>query len=68
MVIKATGAHFDLPGHNLKSMKKPCWNKEKYKIKHIEEERAQFFIKKFNTLTEGMKRQIGRWLEASGFI
>ena len=54
---KATGAHFNLPGHSLADMSITVIEQTKNNNKQYRKERESFFIRKFNTYHKGMNRQ-----------
>ena len=55
---KATGAHFNLPGHSVANMKISVIEQVKYKSDLYRKEREDFYIRKFNTYNEGMNRKL----------
>ena len=55
---KATGAHFNQPGHDLANMKISVLEQVKINSDLYRKEREEFFIRKFDTLNEGMNRKI----------
>ena len=56
-VDKATGAHFNLPGHSLSHMKFTILEQVKVNSDTYRKEREKYFINKFDTLNRGMNRQ-----------
>ena len=58
VISKATGAHFNLPGHCLASMKATILERVKYNNESYRMEREKYFIKKFNTFHEGMNKEV----------
>ena len=55
-VDKATGAHFNSPGHSLANMKCTVLDQEKFNDTLYRKEREKCFINKFNTKNRGLKR------------
>ena len=55
---KATGAHFNQPSHDLANMKISVLEQVKINSDLYRKEREEFFIRKFDTLNEGMNRKI----------
>ena len=55
---KATGAHFNLPGHGLQNMKITILEIPKKNELEYRKQREKYFINKFNTLHNGMNRQM----------
>ena len=55
---RATGAHFNLPGHSLSNMKITVLEQVKLKDESYRKERETYFINKFNTYHVGMNRQM----------
>ena len=55
---KATGAHFNLPGHSVANMKISVIEQVEYKLDLYRKEREDFYIRKFNTYNEGMNRKV----------
>ena len=55
---KATGEHFNLPGHTVANMKISVIEQVRYKSDLYRKEREEFYIRKFNTLNEGMNRKM----------
>ena len=54
----ATGAHFNLPGHSLSDLKIIILEQVKIRSVLYKKEREKYFINKFNTLYEGLNRQL----------
>lgn len=54
---KATGAHFNLPGHSLADLKITVIEQIKKNSDEYRKERESYFIRKFNTLHKGINRQ-----------
>ena len=54
---KATGVHFNLPGHSLANLKVTILEKVKKMDDQYRKEREHYFIRKFNTFYEGLNRQ-----------
>ena len=57
-IDQATGAHFNMPGHNVTNLKIPVIEQVKFNSDLYRKEREEFFIRKFNTLNEGMNRKV----------
>ena len=55
---KATGEHFNLPGHGLENMKIAILEIPRNNELEYRKQREKYFINKFNTLHNGMNRQI----------
>ena len=55
-VDKATGAHFNSPGHSLANMTFTVLEQVKYKDTNYRKEREKYFINKFNTKNTGMNK------------
>ena len=55
---KATGAHFNLPGHSLANMKATILEQVKYDDEEYRSQREKYFIRKFNTFYDGLNREI----------
>ena len=56
-ILKATGAHFNLPGHNLENLKVIILEQVKNKSDVYRKEREKYLIAKFNTYYKGINRQ-----------
>ena len=56
MLSKATGSHFNLPGHNVSHLWVTVLEKVKKNDTIYRKEREHFFIKKFDTFRNGMNR------------
>ena len=56
-VDKATGAHFNLPGHSLSHMKFTILEQVKINNDNYRKERERYFIQKFDTYNQGLNRQ-----------
>jgi hypothetical protein len=56
-VDKATGAHFNLPGHSLNHMKFTILEQVKVNSDMYRKERERYFINKFDTYNRGLNRQ-----------
>ena len=54
---KATGAHFNLPGHSLHHMKFTILEQVKQNDESYRREREKYLINKFNTFHKGLNRQ-----------
>ena len=55
---KATGEHFNLPGHSVANLKVSIIEQVKFNSDLYRKEREEFYIRKFNTLYEGMNRKV----------
>lgn len=55
---KATGFHFNLPGHSLANMKATVIEQVNTKDEEYRKEREKYFIRKFNTFYQGMNREM----------
>ena len=58
VVSKATGAHFNLPGHSLENMKFPVLEQVKYNSEPYRREKEIYHINKFNTFHKGLNREM----------
>ena len=56
-VDKATGAHYNLPGHSLANLKITILEQVRYNDDDYRKEREKYFINKFNTYNRGLNRQ-----------
>ena len=54
---KATGAHWNLPGHSLAQMKFTVLEQVKFNSEGYRKERETYFIKKFNTFYKGINEE-----------
>ena len=54
---KATGHHFNLPGHSLANMKVTILEKIASNLPQMRNTRESYYIKKFNTKNKGMDRK-----------
>ena len=54
---KATGAHFNLPGHSLADMKFTILEQVRYNDEAYRKERESYHINKFNTYHQGLNRE-----------
>ena len=54
---KATGAHFNLPGHSLADMTFTILEQVKYNDKAYRKERESYYINKFDTFHQGLNRE-----------
>ena len=54
---KATGAHWNQPGHSLADMKFTVLEQVKYNDRNYREERETFFINKFDTFYHGINKE-----------
>ena len=55
---KATGKHFNLPGHTVANLKISVIEQVRYNLDLYRKEREEFYIRKFNTFNDGMNRKI----------
>ena len=55
---KATGMHFNLPGHSVTNMKVSIIEQVKYNSDLYRKEREDFYIRRFNTYNEGFNRKL----------
>ena len=63
-IDRATKAHFTSPGHNVSNITITILEQVKFKNEAYRKQREKYFIKKFNTLYEGMNRQ--NWTGGGG--
>ena len=56
-IDKATGAHYDQPGHSLANIKVTILEQVKVNCEMYRKERERYFINKFDTLQNGLNRQ-----------
>ena len=56
-VDKATGAHFNQPGHSLANLRVTILEQVKVNSTSYRKERETYFINKFKTLHKGLNRQ-----------
>ena len=54
---RATGAHWNLPGHSLAHLKVIILEQSKYKDKEYIREREKYFIRKFDTFNRGINKE-----------
>ena len=54
---KATGAHWNLPGHSLADLRVIILEQTKYRNEEYRKEREKHFIRKFNTFNNGINRE-----------
>ena len=57
VVSKATGAHFNLPGHSLADMRITVLEQVKFNSEEYRREREKYFINLFNTYHKGMNKE-----------
>ena len=57
VLTQATGAHFNLPGHQLSDMKVTVIEQVKMFDESYRKERETMFIRRFNTFYRGMNRK-----------
>ena len=55
---RATGSHFNLPGHSLADLKLTILEQVKYQDEDYRKEREIYFINKFNTFYQGINREM----------
>ena len=58
VINRATGSHFNLPGHSLADLKFTILEQLKYQYEEYGREREIYFINKFNTFYQGLNREI----------
>ena len=56
MKSKATGYHFNLPGHSIANLTVTILEKVKKHDEQYRKQREKYFIKKFNTYYKGLNR------------
>ena len=54
---RATGAHWNLPGHSLAHMKVTILEQSKSRDEDYLRERDKYFIRKFDTMNSGINRE-----------
>ena len=54
---RATGHHWNLPGHSLADLKVTILEQSKSKEEDYRKEREKFFIRKFDTYNKGINRE-----------
>ena len=57
VLSKATGAHWNLPGHSLADLRVTIIEQSKYKSEEYRKEREKHFIRKFDTYNNGINRE-----------
>ena len=57
MLDKATGEHFNMPGHDITCMKVSIIEKVRKLCVQYRKEREKYFIRKFNSYYKGMNKQ-----------
>ena len=57
VISKATGAHWNLPGHSLADLRVTILEQTKYKNEEYRKEREKHFIRKFDTFNSGINRE-----------
>ena len=62
---KATGQHFNLPGHSLDNMRVSVIETINNKSEFYRKNREKYFIEKFNTKYKGLNRNQKRWYFAN---
>ena len=55
---KATGKHFNLPGHSVANMKMTIMEQVKTQSDYYRKEREEFFIRKLATFNTGMNKKL----------
>ena len=58
VLSRATGSHFNLPGHSLADLKFTILEQVRYNNEDYRREREIYFINKFNTFYQGINREI----------
>ena len=58
VISRATGAHFNLPGHSLADLKFTILEQVRYNDEEYRREREKYFINKFDTFYHGINREI----------
>ena len=56
-VDKATGAHYNLPGHSLANLKITILEQVRYNDDAYRKEREKYFIRRFDTFNRGINRE-----------
>ena len=56
-LTKATGAHYNIPGHNVSDMKVIILEKVYSSDPLVRKEREELFIRKFNTKYKGLNKK-----------
>jgi hypothetical protein len=54
VISRATGAHFNLPGHSLAQLQVTILEQTKYNDEEYRKEREKYFIRKFDTYNDGI--------------
>ena len=54
---RATGAHWNLPGHSLANLKVTVLEQSKSRDEEYIREREKYFIRKFDTFNDGINRE-----------
>ena len=57
VIARATGAHFNLPGHSLADMRYTIIEQVRYNNEAYRRERETYHINKFNTFYKGINRE-----------
>ena len=58
VVTQPTGAHFNLPGHSEANLRVTILEEVKKKCSLYRKEREKFYIKKLNTVHEGLNKRV----------
>ena len=58
VISRATGSHFNLPGHSLADLKFTILEQVRYNDEDYRRKREIYFINKFNTLHQGFNREL----------
>ena len=58
VLSRATGAHWNLPGHSLADLKVTILEETKNDCEDYRKEREKFFIRKFDTFNNGLNREL----------
>ena len=58
VLSRATGAHWNLPGHSLADLKVTILEQTKNNCEDYRKEREKFFIRKFDTFNNGLTREV----------
>ena len=58
VVTQPTGAHFNLPGHSEANLRVTILEEVKKKCSLYRKEREKFYIKKLNTVYEGLNKRV----------
>ena len=58
VVSRATGAHWNLPGHSLADLRVIILEQTKTSCEDYRKEREKYFIRKFDTFNDGINREV----------